>query len=120
MSSDSPDRERTEQLTTVLAGLSEELRSVEADLVSFRSDRANAADDDEHDPDGMPLSAVWQRLESRKERLLAQIRETGSAMRSMSDGTYGVCEICSLPIPPARLEIRPTTRRCVTCADLRM
>jgi RNA polymerase-binding transcription factor DksA len=32
------------------------------------------------------------------------------------DGTYGVCVGCQRPISQARLELRPWTDSCITCA----
>lgn len=41
--------------------------------------------------------------------------ETEAALRRMDEGTYGVCESCSQPISPVRLEILPHARYCVAC-----
>nr|WP_231134935.1 TraR/DksA C4-type zinc finger protein [Motilibacter deserti] len=35
----------------------------------------------------------------------------------MEGGTYGRCEVCGEPIPAERLEVRPSARTCVRCAD---
>lgn len=45
------------------------------------------------------------------------IRDVDLALAKLEAGTYGTCERCGEPIPPARLEARPTASRCVGCAD---
>lgn len=45
--------------------------------------------------------------------------EIESALRRLADGTYGLCEGCTGPIPAERLEVRPRTTLCVPCASRR-
>lgn len=111
-----------EALTRRRAEIRAQLDSIEARLVALRSERQGMNDDDEHDPDGDPLSAQWSLLEGRREQkqdLLAQIdaaiAEAGDAAHSSGDPV--LCTRCSRPIPPARLAVRPEARTCVDCAD---
>ncbi|MEZ5322802.1 MAG: TraR/DksA C4-type zinc finger protein [Microthrixaceae bacterium] len=46
----------------------------------------------------------------------AAVAAAEAAVSRAADGTYGVCEVCGNPIPPARLEALPEARRCVGCA----
>jgi len=39
-----------------------------------------------------------------------------AAIARLAEGTYGLCEVCGQPIPPARLEAMPAARRCIACA----
>lgn len=48
--------------------------------------------------------------------IAASISDIDSALASIETGSYGICEVCEGAIPPARLEARPATTRCVTCA----
>lgn len=105
-----------DRLRLTLDGLRQNLTSIEAELVATRAVRANGGDDDEHDPDGIPLSSVLQSLEGQKRRHISDIREAEAALVDLDQGHYGICEVCGQPIPAARLEIRPTTRTCVDCA----
>lgn len=107
---------RREQLHTLLDRLSQELISIESELTATRAVRANGSDDDEHDPDGIPLSSVLQGLEGQKVRLVAEFREAERAQTELEQGRYGICQRCGRAIPAARLEIKPTTRTCVACA----
>lgn len=39
------------------------------------------------------------------------------ALASMDEGTYGRCVDCGADIPEVRLEVRPLSIRCVSCAE---
>ena len=39
------------------------------------------------------------------------------ALRRLEDGSYGVCRLCDVSIPRARLEAVPTTEICVSCKE---
>jgi RNA polymerase-binding transcription factor DksA len=104
------------KLTLALATSRRELSSIESELAAARGIRANGGDDDEHDPDGIPLSSVLELLEGQKMRALDRIRHAEDALVLLGEGRYGVCIRCSQPIAPSRLEIKPTSRTCVNCA----
>ena len=38
------------------------------------------------------------------------------ALEKLDEGSYGTCDACGAPIPPARLEAMPDSVLCVTCA----
>jgi DnaK suppressor protein len=46
-----------------------------------------------------------------KERL----SEVEHALGKLGNGTYGMCDCCGKPIPPARLEALPQTTYCIDC-----
>lgn len=45
---------------------------------------------------------------------LVQIK---AALRRMDDGTFGACVACGESISPERLEARPYSSECITCAS---
>jgi len=49
------------------------------------------------------------------ERLTLAAQRITETLRRIADGTYGRCEECSEPIPPARLKAIPTATLCVRC-----
>jgi DnaK suppressor protein len=51
-------------------------------------------------------------IEASRDRL----HRIDDALARMDDGTYGTCVTCGDAIPPARLEARPLSVRCVECA----
>ncbi|MGD8334359.1 MAG: TraR/DksA C4-type zinc finger protein [Desulfobacterales bacterium] len=50
------------------------------------------------------------------ERGIEEIKEINIALERMSDGTYGICEICGKKIKSKRLKALPAARLCRECA----
>lgn len=92
-------RRRVSRLTDDMAGL------VEA------SHGSNA--DDEHDPEGQTIAYERSQLSAVTGQAHEHLAELDAALERVQAGTYGVCEVCGMPIDPARLEARPTARTCV-------
>lgn len=93
------------------------LASVSAMLASLARDREGANDDDEHDPDGAPLSAEWSRLTGLSDAARSELQQVDDAIARLDAGTYGFCASCGNPIPLERLEVRPFAAFCVPCAE---
>jgi RNA polymerase-binding transcription factor DksA len=102
-------RERLAQATARESGLADAL----AELGAIR----DANTDDEHDPDGAPVSGEWSRLAGIRHDTQADIAATEAALARVADGSYGMCASCGRPIAPARLEARPTAELCIACAE---
>lgn len=85
-------------------------------LDDLRLQRAGRFDDDEHDPEGVPLSAEYARLDGLRRATERRIAEVDAALVNAKAGRYGTCLACGGPIPPGRLEARPTATLCVACA----
>ena len=45
------------------------------------------------------------------------IRDIDAVVARIDSGRYGICESCGHDIPPERLEARPSSVRCVSCAS---
>ncbi|KJQ55636.1 TraR/DksA family transcriptional regulator [Microbacterium sp. SA39] len=88
-----------------------------AALAELTHDRAGSNDDDEHDPEGVPLSSEWSRLTGLAEGAASELQQVDEAIARMDAGTYGICANCGRPIPAARLEVRPFAEHCVACAE---
>lgn len=101
--------ERREEVRAQLAVLEQE-------LTALRATREGLNDDDEHDPDGVPLSAQWDRLEGLKQAKLAALAAIEQAGARARSGLDGRCEVCGRPIAPARLAVRPESTTCIDCA----
>ena len=50
-------------------------------------------------------------------RRRAMLREIEQALARLADDEYGFCEACGEDIAIARLEIQPTARLCIACAE---
>lgn len=118
MESQDPDRARL-TLEGIRAEAAGRVAAAEAALAALMHDRESANDDDEHDPDGVTLSAEWSRLSGLADAARAELRQVDDALDRTAAGVYGVCVDCGRPIPPARLAIRPFAERCVPCAEKR-
>ena len=99
--------------------LTAELQATHEALLEIRQLRADRSDDDEHDPEGAPLSGEWSRLTSRHRAAQQRVRDVQDALVNLDAGRYGFCVRCGGPIAPGRLEALPTATRCVRCADKR-
>lgn len=103
-------------LIRVRAELIAELDDAASALVAVRRLRADRSDDDEHDPEGSPLSGEWARLDARHRAAQQRVWDVDDALAAQAAGDYGRCTRCGNEIPPGRLEIMPTATRCVACA----
>ena len=92
------------------------LQHLTDDAESLRHDRADATADDEHDPEGSTLSGEWAHVDALARAAREERREGRAARERVASGTFGVCEVCGRGIADARLEARPTARRCIACA----
>ncbi|GAB2895302.1 TraR/DksA C4-type zinc finger protein [Streptomyces deserti] len=56
-----------------------------------------------------------QLMSAQKDIIERALKEIDFAFIRVEDGSYGICQGCSRPIPVERLEILPYTRFCVAC-----
>jgi DnaK suppressor protein len=57
---------------------------------------------------------------SERDRVLSDtVVEIDRALQTLSDGTYGTCDVCGARIPLARLRAIPWATRCVACQERR-
>lgn len=48
-------------------------------------------------------------------QLEKELKDVTKALKSVKDGTYGICKYCKQPIEEKRLRVRPTSGACVSC-----
>jgi DnaK suppressor protein len=92
--------ELRKRLGTDLAGLGAHRMSSSA-----TGDVADAA----FDHTGEELSTQLAELEAR------ELNQIERALIRLRQGTYGLCEACSIKIPVARLNVLPYSTLCITC-----
>lgn len=110
-----------DELRPLLAALRREAHdraeALDATLSQLTHDRSSQSDDDEHDPEGVPLSAEWSRLSGLLDGAREELQQVDDALARMDAGTYGVCANCGRRIPIARLRVRPFAELCVPCGE---
>lgn len=95
----------------------ERAAALDRDLAALALDRRDGTADDEHDPEGVPLSEEWSRMSAVRREVGEELDEIDSAFERLAAGSYGVCVRCGAQIPIERLEARPFTQFCVHCAS---
>ena len=114
---DDDARRPRETLTALRGQAAERLESTSTELAGLRDDRAGANDDDEHDPEGAPLSGEWSRLTGLADAARAKLQQVDDALARLDAGVFGICIGCGQAIPAGRLEVRPFAEHCVPCAE---
>lgn len=66
--------------------------------------------------DTSQVTAERGEVEALAGQLKESLHEVEEALERLRRGDYGVCESCGKQIEPARLEAKPTARRCIACA----
>lgn len=77
---------------------------------------ADAARDDEHDPEGATIAFERAQVTALVSAAEQELLDVERAVERVRTGTYDRCEICDGELPVARLRARPTTRICIACA----
>ncbi|MBM9468937.1 TraR/DksA family transcriptional regulator [Nakamurella leprariae] len=119
MQAPDPGTDPRDTLLRLRDQLTVELQDTQRALQEIRRLRLDRSDDDEHDPEGSPLSAEWSRLDGRHRAAQHRVRDVEAALTRLDAGRYGVCERCGSAIASGRLEALPTATHCVRCAGKR-
>ncbi|WP_066291758.1 TraR/DksA family transcriptional regulator [Arthrobacter sp. B6] len=93
------------------------LPALQADISSANAARRDANVDDEHDPEGATIAFELSQASALLNQSSSGLAEVEAALQRMTDGTYGVCEVCGRPIAEGRLEARPWTPYCIEHAS---
>ncbi|WP_168583096.1 TraR/DksA family transcriptional regulator [Gephyromycinifex aptenodytis] len=81
--------------------------------------RGDSDSDDEHDPEGSTIAWDQALLAASRDAARRHLRDIESALSRVEDGWDGTCTGCGQPIPAERLQVRPHTDQCVSCASTR-
>jgi len=115
---DEAHREEFRALLTARADeIAQTIAALDADLDALATARGQDTADDEHDPEGVTLSAEWSRIAGLRTEQEREREAVAAALARWDAGTYGVCHGCGKPIPVGRLRVRPMATLCVTCAE---
>ena len=98
-----------EQLEKELTGFAKKDSKVED---NYNSTFPNFGSDEEEN--AAEVAAYSDNL-SIEHELEKKLRDINKALKSMDDGSYGICKHCKQPIEEGRLSIRPASSSCVAC-----
>jgi DnaK suppressor protein len=68
---------------------------------------------DENFADSGQVAAEMGEAKALANSLRDQLDDVEAALAALDEGRYGLCEVCGDAIAEARLEVMPTTRRCI-------
>jgi RNA polymerase-binding transcription factor DksA len=74
---------------------------------------------DQNFADSSQVTAERAEVEALVGSLKDSLDDVEHALAKFEAGTYGLCETCEQPIPPARLEAKPAARYCIEHAGRR-
>src|ERR1700738_2304227 len=101
--------EEHDRLAEIRAGFDEDHLTTESETDSLAELSANA----QHQADIGTETFNRERDLTILEHIDAELSDVEHALRRLEDGSYGICEACSLPISADRLEAVPAARFCV-------
>ena len=93
------------------------LPALRADITAANAARLDSNVDDEHDPEGATIAFELSQASALLNQSSSGLAEVEAALQRISDGSYGVCEVCGQPIADGRLEARPWTPFCLEHAS---
>lgn len=96
---------------------------LEAELGSFATRQSGSKDDfattfpeyGDKEEDSASEVATYSDNLTLEHTLETALRDVNSALKSIAEGTYGICKYCKQPIDERRLQARPTSSSCIEC-----
>jgi len=100
--------------------LKQEQVRLKHELQQLKAEEKSADEQREGSPFGKREEGATEAFELEKRlalerRLTDVLAEVEHALKKYEAGTYGICDLCSRPIEPARLEALPQATLCLEC-----
>jgi DnaK suppressor protein len=109
----------TRTIRTALLARLENLDEELAELTAVPRDPATAVSFGKRIGDGTTEAIDRMTKVGTAEQLAVMRSDVVRALEKIEEGTYGLCDRCGASIPDERLEARPWSVRCVSCASRR-
>ena len=109
----------TRTIRTALVSRLENLDAELAELTAVPRDPATAVSFGKRIGDGTTEAIDRMTKVGTAEQLAVMRIDVVRALEKIEEGTYGLCDRCGASIPDERLEARPWSVRCVSCASRR-
>jgi DnaK suppressor protein len=100
--------------------LKQEQTRLKYELQQLKVEEKSADEQREGSPFGKREEGATEAFELEKRlalerRLTDALAEVEHTLKKYEAGTYGICDLCSRPIEPARLEALPQANLCLEC-----
>ena len=79
--------------------------------------RRDSGTDESEDPEGSNMAFEGAQVNAMLEQTTRHSREISHAIERLDAGNYGDCADCQQPIGLGRLEARPSSALCISCAS---
>ncbi len=106
-------------LSDLRASLEQERSDLRARLTEMGLLSGGELEFDQNFADSSQVTAERGEVEALAGTLRESLTDVDAAIVKFDDGSFGACERCEQPIPPARLEANPAARLCMECASKR-
>ena len=106
-------------LSDLRASLEQERSDLRARLAEMGLLSGGELSFDQNFADSSQVTAERGEVEALAGNLRESLTDVEAAIAKLDNGTFGNCEGCGNPIPPARLEAKPAARLCMECASKR-
>ena len=78
--------------------------------------RRGSSNDEIDDPEGSNIAFEGAQSAAMLKQTIHHAEEIAAAIARIEDGSYGSCSHCGVTIAKGRLEARPSTAFCISCA----
>jgi DnaK suppressor protein len=109
----------TPDLRALLEQERDDLRAQLADMGYGDEGKGTGLTYDSNFADSSQVTAERGEAEALANALRERLEDVEHALTKIETDRFGVCESCSKPIAPARLEAMPAVRLCIDCAAAR-
>ena len=106
-------------LSDLRASLEQERSDLRARLAEMGLLSGGELSFDQNFADSSQVTAERGEVEALAGNLRESLNDVEAAIAKLDNGTFGNCEGCGNPIPPARLEAKPAAKLCMECASKR-
>lgn len=119
-----PAASKEDRAVLIPPGLVDQLRERQAELLAKLERLEDESRDEDQDSrprySNHPADEAVALLDRAGRDAIARVLredmvQVDRALDRVAEGRYGLCEDCHQPIPPKRLEVRPTATLCVSC-----
>ena len=94
----------------------ERIEALTRDFEDIVERSADAARDDEHDPEGSTIAFERAQVAALIDAARRHLGDIEVAESRLAAGDHGRCQACGRTIPTERHRARPTARTCVDCS----